>query len=253
MTKGYNPENYWDEVAGEISAREEIKVIAGDDEPYYRYKRARFLELLNSLDFSNKNVLEIGSGPGGNLEAIFNKGCKSITGVDISSQMIALAKQNLKGKPIDIHKINGKELPFEDNRFDIVFTSTVLQHNPNELILKALVKEICRVSSSEVFLFERIESTIKGHESNLGRPVEYYAALMKAHGFSLVEKRPLPIQVSYYTCGFIRKVFNAADRKEGQPLNKFSILLQNLTLPITKILDSIIKSERDVVFLRFVK
>ena len=98
MTRPYNPETYWDTVAENISSRSDLKIIAGDDEPYYRYKRRRFLELLGNLDFSNKVVLEIGSGPGGNLDFIYNKGCKKITGVDVSSQMVHFPNHCLQEK-----------------------------------------------------------------------------------------------------------------------------------------------------------
>ena len=42
----YHPEPYWSEVADRIAERGDKNVIAGDDEPYYRYKRAEFLEML---------------------------------------------------------------------------------------------------------------------------------------------------------------------------------------------------------------
>lgn len=70
----YHPEKYWSEVAKVIKKRENGKnVIAGDDEPYYRYKRQKFLSLLHSIDFSNKTLLEIGCGPGGNLIEVSKK------------------------------------------------------------------------------------------------------------------------------------------------------------------------------------
>jgi ubiquinone/menaquinone biosynthesis C-methylase UbiE len=253
MKESYNPETYWDEVAATISSRTDLKLIAGDDEPYYRYKRKRFLELLNTIDFTNKTVLEIGSGPGGNLDFIYRKGCRKITGADVSSQMIALAKQLLSKKDIDIVKINGRDLPFDNNQFDLVFTSTVLQHNTDETQLKKLIKEIARVSKKEVLLFERIENTIRGHGTNLGRPVSYYRELLEQEGFMLKETKPLPIQASYYCCGIIRKVFNPKGRKEGEPLTKISIALEKITLPLTSILDKLIPSKRDVILLRFEK
>jgi len=253
MTQPYKPEDYWDNVADSITARTDIKIIAGDDEPYYRYKRKRFLDLLGSLDFSNKSVLEIGSGPGGNLDFIHAKGCKKITGADVSSHMISLAKELLRGKDIDIVKTNGTELPFADNTFDTVFTSTVLQHNTNEDNLRKLIGEICRVSGNEVLLFERIESKIKGHESNLGRPIAYYESFMREHGFTLKETKSLPLQASFYVCGFARKAFNKRSRKEGEPLSKFSLMFEQVTLPITKILDTIVPSNRDVMMLRFAR
>ena len=251
MKKHYDPETYWDAVAENIDSRQDLKIIAGDDEPYYRYKRRRFLELIDSIDFSGKTVLEIGSGPGGNLDFIYRKGCKKITGVDISQQMVLLSKSLLAGKGIDVIKINGSDLPFADKSFEVVFTSTVLQHNTNEAQLKRLISEICRVAKDDVLLFERIESKVKGHESNLGRPVSYYEELLKANKFELETTRSLPIQASYNVCGAIRKLFNRNDRKEGEPLTQFSITMEMLTLPVTSVLDKIIPSNRDVMLLKF--
>jgi ubiquinone/menaquinone biosynthesis C-methylase UbiE len=253
MSKSYDREKYWDEVAENITSRTDLRIIAGDDEPYYRYKRKKFLELLDSLNFKGKTVLEIGSGPGGNLEFIHNKDAAKITGVDISSQMVSLATKFLEGKNIDVIKINGVELPFENNAFDIVFTSTVLQHNTNEEDLFRLMDEICRVSNKEVYLFERIESRIKGHDTNLGRPVTYYADILKKNGFQLKRTKSLPIQASYYVSGMIRKIFNPTSRKEGEPLTKISLILENITLPVTSLLDKIIPSRRDVTLLLFEK
>lgn len=251
MTKPYNPETYWDTVAENISSREDLKIIAGDDEPYYRYKRRRFLESLHTIDFSGKTVLEVGSGPGGNLAIIYEKGCSKITGVDISQHMVTLSKQLLAGKNIEVFKTNGTDLPFADRSFDIVFTSTVLQHNTNEAVLHQLIKEICRVSKSEILLFERVESTIKGHESNLGRPIEYYEKILHANNYKLTGKNSLPIQASYFVCGAIRKVFNRRDRKEGEPLTQLSVVLEKLVLPVTSIVDKIVPSNRDVMLLKF--
>ena len=84
--------------------------------------------------------MKSGSGPGGNLDFIYNRGTKKITGVDISQQMVARSEFLLAGKDIDVLKINGKDLPFGYKNFDIVFTSTVLQHNTNENELAAVDK-----------------------------------------------------------------------------------------------------------------
>ena len=88
---GYNTEAYWDKVAQEIGSREDLKIIAGDDEPYYRYKRKRFLKLFDTIDFKNKSVLEIGSGPGGNLHHLTQKNCKKISVDDIHNLIRGLS------------------------------------------------------------------------------------------------------------------------------------------------------------------
>lgn len=254
MKKEYHPEEYWTEVGKRIEQRENGKnVIAGDDEPFYRYKRVRFLELLHSVDFNGKKVLELGSGPGGNLLDISRKHKPAqLAGVDISSQMVALAKKKLP-KNVDVIKINGTQIPFDDNHFDIVFTATVLQHNTDESMLKKIMAELSRVSGDRVILFERIEDTIKGDELCYGRPVSYYSDIMRSHGYELVETKPINIRSSYYVSGAIRKGLNPKSRQEGEPLNGISVLLQNITLPVTKILDKIFTSSKDVTKLEYRK
>jgi ubiquinone/menaquinone biosynthesis C-methylase UbiE len=218
-----------------------------------RYKRKLFLQWLDSIDFSDKSVLEVGSGPGGNLKYLSSKNCKELAGVDISSKMIGLAKTLLKDTSISLYKIDGTELPFQNNKFDIVFTSTVLQHNTDQAVVNALVKSICRVANGDIIIFERIEKKIKGHESNTGRPVEYYSALFKENNFSLIETKFLKIQASYYVCGIIRKIFNRKTRKEGETISKTSCVLQRIALFITKPFDKIIPSRRDLGMLHFRK
>ena len=200
----YHPEPYWSDVAKRIKARKGKNVIAGDDEPYYRYKRERFLSLLNEVDFKGKTVLEIGSGPGGNLKALLAKSPKSLTGVDISPDMVELAKSNLPPE-VTIIKVNGTSLPFEDRSFDYVFTATVLQHNTDETMLKQLMAELCRVAAEKVFLFERTEGEITGDSLCYGRPVAYYEAICRQHGFELASSKRINIRACYYVSGAIRK------------------------------------------------
>ena len=251
--KKYDPQNYWNDVAQHISNRNDNNIIAGDDEPYYRYKRKMFLNLFDSIGFANKKVLEVGPGPGGNLQYLLQKNCKEMAGADISEQMIRLAKKNLQGTTISIHKTDGFTLDFTDNYFDITFTSTVLQHVTDENQLQQLIKSICRVSSSEVVIFERIENKITGHESNLGRPVSYYADIFKNNGFTLHTTRFLPVRASYIICGAIRKLFNPKSRKEGEPISKISRILQTIALPATKVLDKLIPAKSDLCMLYFKK
>src|SRR5690606_14447422 len=101
----YHPEPYWSEVAKRIKSRQGQNVIAGDDEPYYVYKRKRVLEMLRTVDFTGRSVLEIGSGTGGNLKEVWKLSPAKLTGVDISADMIELARQHVN-PAVDIVKTN---------------------------------------------------------------------------------------------------------------------------------------------------
>jgi len=254
QTDSYHPEPYWSEVAVRISQRDDNNIIAGDDEPYYRYKREEFLKMLTSINFNDKKVLEIGCGPGGNLADIL-KVFKpaSINGVDISNNMVALAAKNLSGKDVKITKIDGLTLPFEDNSIDIVFSATVLQHNTDEKMLFQIISEMARVAKEKVVIFERIEDTIAGDDLCLGRPVSYYQKAFESNGLKISTTSFINIRVSYFVCGAIRKLLNPKSRQEGEPLNSVSVFLQKITLPLTMNLDKIFKSRKDIAKLEFVK
>jgi len=59
----YHPEPYWNTVAKRISYRDKFDLIEGEREPYYRYKRKKVIKLFDKIDFQDKIVLEVGSGP----------------------------------------------------------------------------------------------------------------------------------------------------------------------------------------------
>lgn len=245
--KPYHPEPYWSEVAKRIKAREDKNVIAGDDEPYYRYKREKFVKLLKSLSFKDQSVLEVGCGPGGNLSEICPSKPAHLVGVDISQDMIDLAKKNVQCEGVELIKIDGQGLPFEDKTFDLCFTATVLQHNTDHQMMETILRDLCRVSKKYVVLFEHIDQNgISGDDLMRGRPVQVYADICNACGFELVKKDFININVSYFVCGAIRKLLNPRTRQEGEPLTPFSVSLQKLTLLITKPLDNVFRSERDL-------
>ena len=246
----YHPEPYWSDVAKRINARHGNNVIAGDDEPYYRYKRQRFLEMLHTVNFEGKSVLEIGSGPGGNLKEIHGLQPAKLVGVDISSEMIKVASSYLP-QDVDLIKIDGTSLPFEDQSFDIVFTATVLQHNTNDSMMKQIAGEAFRVSAKEVFFFERVENKIKGDDLCLGRPVSYYAQIAEENGYKLVSTDFINIRISYYVSGSIRKLLNPSSRVEGEPFTPYALLAQKMTLPFTKILDKVLTSKKDIAKMCF--
>jgi SAM-dependent methyltransferase len=248
----YRPAEYWNAVAVAIQQRHGKNIVAGDDDPYYLYKRKKFLRLLHELPLQNRNVLEIGCGPGGNLVEVMQHNPKKLYAVDISDKMIAIAKQSTAGKA-DIVKTNGADLPFEDRQFDLTFSSTVLQHITGEDILEKLVGEICRVSSKDVYIFERIEKKKKMSVSNVGRTIPEYERLFAANGFVLEEKKFLHLHWSRLACGGIRKVFNNKNRREGEKGSAIAAVLEKLSLLVTKPLDKIFPVNSDTAMMHFAR
>lgn len=248
---GYEPENYWSEVGERIDDREEGNVIAGDDEPFYRYKRDRVIELLKGMNVTGKRVLEIGPGPGGNLALLYELKPENVEGADISQTMIDLATKNLNNPEIKITKTNGKDLPFEDGQFDIVFSCTVLQHNTDEASMRRLLSEMCRVSSNQVILLEQTHPSLKGDELCYWRPVAHYDDICSAAGYELSKVEYSNIYMSYLVAGFARKVLNPSNRQEGEPLTKFSLGVQRVFMPITKALDKVFTPKTDLAKMVF--
>lgn len=224
--------------------------MAGDDSPYYQYKREKFLELFRTIDFEHKSVLEFGSGPGGNLKELVTLNASKIVGVDISDKMVALAKSNVDHHKVDIIKIDGEHLPFPDKSFDIVFTATVLQHNTDEEMVKKIVPELCDMCKEQLVLFERIEASKSGDELCMGRPVSFYEELCRQQGFYLANTEYINIQASFLASGVIRKVFSP-NHKEGKKMNDLTVRLQETILPFTTKLDPFLPVQRDLAMMVF--
>ncbi|HEY0067796.1 MAG TPA: class I SAM-dependent methyltransferase [Flavisolibacter sp.] len=248
----YHPETYWNEVAQRVASRGKGNIIAGDDEPYYRYKRKKFLELLHAIPFTGKTVLELGPGPGGNLLEIWKHNPRELCGADISGEMITLARRNLPAE-IMLYRIEDDVLSFGADHFDIVLTSTVLQHTTDAAMLEKTIAEMCRVGRSDIYIFERIEKKIKGDELCLGRPAGFYAELFLEHGFKLVRTEFLRVQASYLVSGAIRKIFSRKSRREGEKNSSLALLLQKISLPFTSVLDRLTRADRDLAMLHFQK
>ncbi|MCU0328254.1 MAG: class I SAM-dependent methyltransferase [Chitinophagales bacterium] len=250
----YNVQEYWEEVAQRIKDRNHENYLAGDDEPYYEYKRKLSLSILSNFKVSQAKVFELGFGASGNLFTLLQGNPLLLYGADLSPTMFSIAQSRMKDYPqVSLSLLSSHVLPYEDKYFDISFTITVLQHNTDENALRNTVEQLCRVTKKNIVIAERIESSIKGDNLCMGRPVSFYESLFNSYGFSLEKVEFLPLSVSYYVCGAIRKIANPSHRKEGEPSTKLAIMLQKLVLPVTKLLDKVFPNTRDMAYLTFVR
>jgi SAM-dependent methyltransferase len=240
--KTYQPREFWSEVGEEIRRRPNGNEVAGNDTPYYRYKRARFLnDFLDPMPVRGQRVLEVGCGPGGNLRRVARAEPRELVGCDVAPTMVQLARQATRElAAVEVLEINGTVLPFDDRRFDLAFTVTVLMHNPDSMLAKIL-PEICRVAASRVYLFEDTGPRKRAWHSYFLRPVEEYAAICAAQGFNMVSADTLPVLASETTARAIGAVFPFRDRREGAPKPRSELLLERAALPLTRVVDRAIR------------
>jgi ubiquinone/menaquinone biosynthesis C-methylase UbiE len=107
-------------------------------------------KVVDNLTEGSKCV-DVGCGPG-YWRNLFEG--NHYTGVDQSTGMIALAKdiEGSKLKSIDWVLGNGRNLPLEEEHFDMAFTASVLQHNRHDPDKTEIVKSIYSILKSGGFL-----------------------------------------------------------------------------------------------------
>lgn len=229
---------HWSGVGREIQSRTSNDYLAGDNSPYLSYKRKLFVtKLLSKVPVNGSALLEVGCGPGGNLAEIQKRRPARLAGCDIAPEMVDLAKRNVPG--VDIRVAEGQALPYADGEFDIVMTVTVLQHNP-DADAKQVLKEICRVARSQVFLFEDTSEPgpdTGAYQNYYGRLVPWFTENMSQCGFDLTDTQGLATYVSQRTSILLRRFDHA--KTEGSQISRAHHDLEAASLPLTKHLDKV--------------
>jgi len=97
-------------------------------------------------DPASMRVLEIGCGAGRLTRALSNL-FGEVHAVDVSGEMVALARATLAGRPgVHLYQNNGCDLsvvpPLE---FDFAYSAIVFQHIPSREIIESYVREVARL------------------------------------------------------------------------------------------------------------
>lgn len=87
-------------------------------------------------------ILDFGCGIGRILKYLTDY--RQLYGVDVSSRMLAMARERIPADNLDLIHITGCTLPLEDESVDLVYSFWVLQHIDREDVAK-LVKEFYRI------------------------------------------------------------------------------------------------------------
>lgn len=148
-------ERDWDQRARE-NARYYVSTLQEEwtDEEFFRSGEATVAQqILNDMfnicqgrDPKQMRVLEIGCGAGRVTRALAEL-FGEVHGVDVSGEMVRLARQALADKPnAFVHRNNGMDLAvLPDLAFDFAFSEIVFQHIPSQEVIENYVREVCRL------------------------------------------------------------------------------------------------------------
>jgi len=102
---------------------------------YHRY-------LINRIPEQCRHILEIGCGTG-EFSRLLTQRAERVLAIDLSPQMIRLAKERSKLYP-NIDFIEGDVMTYQlpDNQFDCIATLTTIHHLPVENILRKMRKSL---------------------------------------------------------------------------------------------------------------
>ena len=104
--------------------------FAGDfkdvDEQFPDVTRPFIYKMIDNSLFLGSKLLDLGCGYGRDLVYFQGLGCE-VYGVDISSEMIKLAKERAPKAFLSIGSF--EKLPYPDNHFDFVFSRYAIQHS----------------------------------------------------------------------------------------------------------------------------
>ncbi len=109
--------------------------IAGDYDKWYADKLGRFVDETETrlalglfLPKKHQRVLDVGCGTGNFSLKLARLGCK-VTGIDLSKEMLARAKEKAgkEASEIDFRRMDVYDLQFPDNHFDGVFSMAAFE------------------------------------------------------------------------------------------------------------------------------
>lgn len=129
-------------------------VLKSMNEPRFKF----FDKFITS--WKDISVLDIGCGGGFSCEFMAKKGAK-VSGIDLSDVSIETAKAHAKDSGLIIDYRHGKaeNLPYEADKFDVIFCVDVLEHLEDVAIVLAEIKRVLKPQGT--FLFDTVNKTIK--------------------------------------------------------------------------------------------
>lgn len=125
-----------------------------DEIEVYRFEKLHYLPKLVDFDgYPGKRVLDVGCGVGNDLSR-FCKGGSKVFGIDIAPHSIELAKNNFSQRRLsgEFLVMNGEQMTFPDDSFDVVYCHTVLHFTPRPEEMIAEIKRVLKPSGTAILM-----------------------------------------------------------------------------------------------------
>lgn len=145
LSRDVNVDSFWKSTPAEFNESYTNKNKFRYFVNYFLNSRMEKVEnLLKGINLTGKEVLDVGCGGGQYMEYFLHKNAK-ITGIDYSEKMIEMARVYLEGSKKDnkkfkvsLIKANAEDLPFRNNKFDLVVSIGLLEYlsKPEKALLE---------------------------------------------------------------------------------------------------------------------
>jgi ubiquinone/menaquinone biosynthesis C-methylase UbiE len=139
---------YWNAVSCGTNRTEKAKFSRQyfDEIESFRYQHEPYIQQFAEFDrWTGKDILEVGVGAGTDFSQFVKRGANGY-GVDLTEEAIANTSRRLEVYGLSAEELrvcNAETLPFEDDKFDLVYSWGVIHHAEH---MEAVFDEIYRVT-----------------------------------------------------------------------------------------------------------
>jgi ubiquinone/menaquinone biosynthesis C-methylase UbiE len=155
-------------------------------------------------DVTGKEIVDIGCGEGYCSRVLKKKGAKSLEGIDISPEMIKLAKNQNRSELSNFQVGDITQMPYENSSFDLALGMFVYNYLNIDQMTQSF-KEVYRILKSEgSFVFAVPHPAFPFIKNNLAPPFFFefnnkgYFSARDSRNFgqiSCIDKQTLPVQM----------------------------------------------------------
>jgi SAM-dependent methyltransferase len=132
--------------------------------PLHRHIREDLVRLVSSLDVVT--ILDVGCGSGANLALLAMLGRYELTGMDVSSEALAIARRHVPAARFHIGDVAMEPL---HERFDLVISIQVLEHIADDI---AALRHMAQMAQRHVFV-STMQGRMRSSEVGIGHLRNY--------------------------------------------------------------------------------